>query len=66
MAKTKKATAKKSEVKETRRILAETAWEVCNQVGGIYTVIRSKVPAMIDKCGDDSRAAVEYSVQENT
>ncbi|MFY7788977.1 MAG: glycogen synthase, partial [Thermoflexibacteraceae bacterium] len=32
-------------------ILIETAWEVCNQVGGIYTVIRSKVPAMIEKWG---------------
>ncbi len=27
--------------------LIEVAWEVCNQVGGIYTVIRSKVPAVI-------------------
>jgi hypothetical protein len=26
-------------------VLAEVAWEVCNQVGGIYTVIQSKVPA---------------------
>ncbi|MEJ2005134.1 MAG: glycogen synthase, partial [Cyclobacteriaceae bacterium] len=26
--------------------LVESAWEVCNQVGGIYTVIRSKVPVM--------------------
>lgn len=34
-------------------ILTEVAWEVCNQVGGIYTVIRSKVPAMIDKWGDN-------------
>ncbi len=34
-------------------ILIECAWEVCNQVGGIYTVIRSKVPAMIDKWGDN-------------
>ena len=25
-------------------LLLEVAWEVCNQVGGIYTVIRSKVP----------------------
>jgi glycogen(starch) synthase len=29
--------------------LVEIAWEVCNQLGGIYTVIRSKVPSMIDK-----------------
>src|SRR6478609_1400892 len=28
-------------------ILIEVAWEVCNQVGGIYTVIRSKAPAMM-------------------
>lgn len=34
-------------------MLFELAWEVCNQVGGIYTVIRSKVPAMVDKWGDD-------------
>jgi glycogen(starch) synthase len=35
------------------RMLAEAAWEVCNQVGGIYTVIRSKVPEMIENWGDD-------------
>lgn len=29
------------------RYILETAWEVCNQVGGIYTVIRSKAPAMM-------------------
>ena len=34
-------------------VLVECAWEVCNQVGGIYTVIRSKVPAMIEKWGDN-------------
>ncbi len=34
--------------------LFEIAWEVCNQVGGIYTVIRSKVPSVIDKWGKDS------------
>jgi glycogen(starch) synthase len=28
--------------------LFEVAWEVCNQVGGIYTVIRSKVPTAIE------------------
>ncbi|MBL7857893.1 MAG: glycogen/starch synthase [Cyclobacteriaceae bacterium] len=28
-------------------LLVEVAWEVCNQVGGIYTVIRSKVPAQM-------------------
>ncbi len=34
-------------------LLVEVAWEVCNQVGGIYTVIRSKVPAMIEKWGEN-------------
>ncbi|GAA4449022.1 glycogen/starch synthase [Nibrella saemangeumensis] len=52
-----------------RKLLLELAWEVCNQVGGIYTVIRSKVPAMVEKWGDDyvclgpyfpQRAAAEY------
>lgn len=33
-------------------LLTEVAWEVCNQVGGIYTVIRSKVPSMIERWGD--------------
>jgi glycogen(starch) synthase len=28
--------------------LIEVSWEVCNQVGGIYTVIRSKVPSAIE------------------
>lgn len=34
--------------------LFEIAWEVCNQVGGIYTVIRSKVPSVIDKWGHEN------------
>lgn len=29
--------------------LFEISWEVCNQVGGIYTVIQSKVPSVIEK-----------------
>ncbi|MFN8354290.1 MAG: glycogen synthase [Spirosomataceae bacterium] len=51
------------------RLLIEIAWEVCNQVGGIYTVIRSKVPAMVEEWGDNyflmgpyfpNTAAVEF------
>ena len=34
--------------------LFEIAWEVCNQVGGIYTVIRSKVPSVITKWGKEN------------
>ncbi|QGY45498.1 glycosyltransferase [Maribellus comscasis] len=37
-----------------KTILFEIAWEVCNQVGGIYTVIRSKVPSVIQKWGKDN------------
>ncbi|TGD79904.1 glycosyltransferase [Hymenobacter wooponensis] len=33
-------------------LLVEVAWEVCNQVGGIYTVIRSKVPATVQVWDD--------------
>ncbi|MGV3540199.1 MAG: glycogen synthase, partial [Rufibacter sp.] len=49
--------------------LLEIAWEACNQVGGIYTVIRSKVPAMMEYWGDQycligpyvpSQAAAEF------
>ncbi|MEI9917301.1 MAG: glycosyltransferase [Bacteroidota bacterium] len=29
-------------------LLIESAWEVCNQVGGIYTVIRSKAPCIME------------------
>lgn len=37
----------------SKNTLIEIAWEVCNQVGGIYTVIRSKVPAMIERLNDN-------------
>ncbi|MGI9543538.1 MAG: glycosyltransferase [Cyclobacteriaceae bacterium] len=33
--------------------LVEVAWEVCNQVGGIYTVIRSKAAEMVSQFGAD-------------
>ncbi len=41
-----------AEIRNTK--LFEVAWEVCNQVGGIYTVIRSKVPSVIKKWGVDN------------
>jgi glycogen(starch) synthase len=34
-------------------LLVESAWEVCNQVGGIYTVIRSKAPEMMKNHGEN-------------
>jgi len=36
----------------TAPLLFEVAWEVCWQLGGIYTVIRSKAPAMTKIYGD--------------
>ncbi|MCF2494630.1 glycosyltransferase [Dyadobacter chenhuakuii] len=34
-------------------LLFEIAWEVCNQIGGIYTYVKSKAPAMTDIYGDN-------------
>lgn len=33
-------------------LILEASWEVCSQVGGIYTVIRSKAPAATGQWGD--------------
>lgn len=38
---------------KTGPLLFEAAWEVCNQIGGIYTVIRTKAPAMIEHWDKD-------------
>lgn len=42
---------KKSKPADQEVLVVESAWEVCNQVGGIYTVIRSKAPAMMKNHG---------------
>lgn len=34
-----------------KALLCEFAWEVCNKIGGIYTVVRSKVPRMSERWG---------------
>lgn len=50
-------------------LLFEIAWEVCNQVGGIYQVIRSKAATIVDRWKDrycligpyiESKAALEF------
>lgn len=55
-------------------LLLEAAWEVVNQVGGIYTVVRSKTPDTIKKWGDNyvllgpympQQAASEFEPIEN-
>jgi len=35
-----------------KALLVEIAYEVCNQIGGIYTVIRSKIPSMLETWDD--------------
>jgi glycogen synthase len=37
----------------TTPILFEVAWEVCNQIGGIYTVLKTKAPSMLEMWGDN-------------
>lgn len=39
----------------------ETAWEVCWQLGGIYTVLRSKAPSMTAQLGDNYCLAGPYN-----
>lgn len=51
------------------RLLLEVSWEVCHQVGGIYQVLRSKIPAMMRRWDQayvllgpyiESRAVLEF------
>ncbi|KAH8113181.1 glycogen synthase [Phellopilus nigrolimitatus] len=44
------ALADKRDVKQS--LLFECAWEVANKVGGIYTVIKTKVPVTVSEYGD--------------
>lgn len=71
--KKRKREIKKSQVSQS--LLLEVAWEVCNQVGGIYTVIRSKVPATMQLWGDKycligpyvhESVSIEFEPSENT
>lgn len=48
---------------ERKKFLIEVAWETCNQVGGIYTVIRTKVPSMVEKWGNDYLLLGPYFAQ---
>ncbi len=50
-------------VAEKKKFLIEVAWETCNQVGGIYTVIRTKVPAMVEKWEQDYLLLGPYFTQ---
>lgn len=56
-------------------VLLEGAWEVCNQVGGIYQVLRSKAQTMVSRWGSrywlvgpyvESKAALEFEPRRPT
>jgi glycogen(starch) synthase len=56
-------------------VLLEFAWEVCNQVGGIYQVLRSKAPRMINRWRNrywvvgpyvESKAALDFELRRPT
>ncbi|MBL8764355.1 MAG: glycogen synthase [Phycisphaerae bacterium] len=56
-------------------VLFEIAWEACNQVGGIYQVLKSKAPAMVERWGNryclvgpyvESKAALEFEPRAPT
>ncbi len=42
----------RSSSRRAEPLLLEASWEVCNQLGGIYTVLRSKVPSMVSRWGN--------------
>ena len=58
------------QAKDSRKLF-EISWEVCNQMGGIYTVLRSKMPSVseyfsvnyhaIGPYSDKARAEFEYN-----
>ncbi len=46
-----------------RSLCFEVAWEVCQKVGGIYTVVKTKVPAMLERWGDNYCLIGPYNPQ---
>jgi phosphorylase/glycogen(starch) synthase len=42
-----------AEQESKKRFLFEVSWEVCNKVGGIYTVIKSKLPEATKEFSED-------------
>ncbi len=47
-------------------LLCEVAWEVCNQLGGIYTVVSSKVPQMVAHWGANCCLVGPYLPDESS
>lgn len=44
--------AEKRNLQEKTGLLAETSWEVCNKIGGIYTVLSTKAKVLQETYGD--------------
>lgn len=45
--------AEKQDVKPPIGLLAESSWEVCNKIGGIYTVLSTKAKVLQEAYGDN-------------
>ena len=45
--------SRNNKVVETSPLLFEVAWEVCHQIGGIYTVLKTKAPSMLELWGEN-------------
>jgi glycogen(starch) synthase len=45
-------TSKKRKQSTDHALLVECAWEVCQQLGGIYTVLRTRAKTMVEKWGE--------------
>ena len=46
---------------ESEALLVEDAWEVSNQLGGIYTVLKTKAAAMRNRWGDNNLMVGPYN-----
>lgn len=53
-------------IKKEAEFLFEVSWEVCNKVGGIYTVVRSKIGPTIDYYQDNFYVIGPYVVEKAT
>ena len=51
--KSESKTVMKQEAESSQKILFETSWEVCNKIGGIYTVLSTKARVLKEQYGDN-------------
>ena len=48
----------------SKAMFFEISWEVCNMVGGIHTVLASRVPEVHQRHGEDGYIAIGPDVAE--